>query len=48
VDADLPAGTLVVGEGVQAMREGVALRNMDADALARDARAVLSAPAREG
>lgn len=48
VEGELPAGTLVVGEGVQSMREGVALRNMDAAALARDARAVLTQPAREG
>ena len=30
VDADLPAGALVVEEGVQSMREGLAVRAMDA------------------
>jgi RND family efflux transporter MFP subunit len=43
VDAPLDAGDRVVAEGVQSMREGVGLRLMDAEALARDARTVLGA-----
>lgn len=45
VDAELSPGDLVVGEGVQSMREGLAVRALDATALARDARAVLSTAA---
>ncbi|EAQ96936.1 efflux RND transporter periplasmic adaptor subunit [Congregibacter litoralis] len=48
VDADVPAGALVVGEGVQSMRNGIAVRTMDAEALARDARGVLTPAANEG
>ena len=43
VDAPLDATDRVVAEGVQSMREGVALRLIDAEALALDARAVLGA-----
>ncbi|MDP5052398.1 MAG: efflux RND transporter periplasmic adaptor subunit [Congregibacter sp.] len=48
VDADVPAGSLVVGEGVQSMRDGISVRTMDAEALARDARGVLMPAASEG
>ncbi|WOJ94652.1 efflux RND transporter periplasmic adaptor subunit [Congregibacter variabilis] len=48
VNADVPDGSLVVGEGVQSMRDGISVRTMDADALARDARGVLLPAAREG
>ncbi len=48
VDAEVPAGALVVGEGVQSMRDGIAVRTMDAEALARDARGVLTPAANEG
>ncbi|MFK7830776.1 MAG: efflux RND transporter periplasmic adaptor subunit [Congregibacter sp.] len=48
VDAAVPAGALVVGEGVQSMRDGIAVRTMDAEALARDARGVLTPAAKEG
>jgi RND family efflux transporter MFP subunit len=48
VDAELPPGALVVSEGVQSMREGLAVRAMDAAALARDARGVLAPAANEG
>jgi hypothetical protein len=48
VEADLPAGTPVVGEGVQSMRDGIPVRTMDAASLARDARSVLTEAAREG
>ena len=43
VDAPLDTTDRVVAEGVQSMREGVGLRLMDAEALARDAAAVLGA-----
>ena len=45
VDAELAPGDLVIGEGVQSMREGLAVRALDATALARDARDVLSTAA---
>ncbi|WOJ95329.1 efflux RND transporter periplasmic adaptor subunit [Congregibacter brevis] len=48
VDARVPEGALVVGEGVQSMRNGIAVRTMDAEALARDARGVLMPAANEG
>jgi RND family efflux transporter MFP subunit len=48
VDADVPAGAQVVGEGVQSMRDGIAVRTMDAEALARDARGALMPAASEG
>ena len=38
VQGDLSQGDMIIGEGVQSMREGIALRVMDAQALARDAR----------
>ena len=41
VEGDLPAGTLVVAEGVQRMRPGLPVRRLDADALSRDARSAL-------
>lgn len=43
LDAELVAGDRVVAEGVQRMRQGTPVRALDPDALARDARAVLSA-----
>lgn len=43
LDAELAAGDRVVAEGVQRMRQGTPVRVLDPDALARDARAVLSA-----
>lgn len=48
VDAVVPEGALVVGEGVQSMRDGITVRTMDAEALARDARSVLTSTAKEG
>jgi hypothetical protein len=48
VDAELAAGERVVAEGVQRMREGTPVRLLDADALARDARAVLMPAAEAG
>jgi RND family efflux transporter MFP subunit len=48
VDADVPAESQVVGEGVQSMRDGIAVRTMDAEALARDARGALMPAANEG
>ncbi|MEQ8860274.1 MAG: efflux RND transporter periplasmic adaptor subunit [Pseudomonadales bacterium] len=50
VDAALADGERVVAEGVQRMRQGTLVRALDADALARDARAVLGqeAAARAG
>lgn len=48
VEGALASGDQVVSEGVQSMREGVALRIMDAEALARDARKVLAADKRDG
>ena len=48
IDAELPAGAPVVGEGVQSMREGIPVRTMDAAALARDARGTLAPAANEG
>jgi RND family efflux transporter MFP subunit len=45
VDADLSPGMMVVGEGVQRMRAGLAVRVLDPEALARDTRAVLSGDA---
>lgn len=48
VDAQVPEGALVVGEGVQSMRDGIAVRTMDAEALARDARGVLMPAAGKG
>ncbi|MEE4361978.1 MAG: efflux RND transporter periplasmic adaptor subunit [Pseudomonadales bacterium] len=48
VNAALEAGEMVVGEGVQSMRDGIAVRAMDPSALARDARGVLMAPAADG
>lgn len=42
VDGDLSAGTLVVAEGVQRMRPGLPVRQLDADALDRDARSALA------
>ncbi|WP_439107921.1 efflux RND transporter periplasmic adaptor subunit, partial [Congregibacter sp.] len=48
VDAEVPPGSLVVGEGVQSMRDGISVRTMDAEALARDARGVLTPAANEG
>lgn len=42
VDANLAADDRVVAEGVQRMREGIAVRMLDPDALNRDARGVLS------
>lgn len=47
VEGDLPRGTQIVGEGMQSMREGLAVRSFDASALARDARGTL-APAANG
>jgi len=44
IEADLPAGTQVIAEGVQAMREGVALRIFDADDLDQGAREQLARP----
>lgn len=41
VDAELPPGSEVVAEGVQRMRSGLAVRALDSEALARDARATL-------
>lgn len=41
VDGELPPGTEVVAEGVQRMRSGLAVRALDSEALARDARATL-------
>lgn len=48
VEADVPDNAMVVGEGVQSMREGLEVRTMDAAALARDARAVLAPPGSKG
>lgn len=48
VNAEVPDGSLVVGEGVQSMRDGISVRTMDAEALARDARGVLMPAAAEG
>ena len=48
IDAELPAGAPVVGEGVQSMRKGIPVRTMDAAALARDARGTLAPAANEG
>lgn len=48
VDAEVEGGAMVVGEGVQSMRDGVRVRTMDAEALARDARGVLAPAAAEG
>lgn len=45
VDAALTPGDRVVAEGVQRMREGMPVRLLDAEALAQDALAVLSAEA---
>ncbi len=42
IDADLAAGERVVAEGVQRMREGIAVRELDALALDRDTVAVLT------
>lgn len=41
IDAPLAEGDYVVAEGVQRMRQGVPVRALDPEALARDARAVL-------
>lgn len=38
VDGALSQGDMIIGEGVQSMREGVALRVIDARAIAKDAR----------
>lgn len=43
LDTDIPEGTAVIAEGVQGVREGVALRVLDAADLDRDARAELTA-----
>jgi RND family efflux transporter MFP subunit len=48
IDADFPDDAQVVGEGVQSMRDGIPVRTMDAAALARDARGVLTSAAQEG
>jgi len=48
VNAEVPEGSIVVGEGVQSMRDGISVRTMDAEALARDARGVLMPTTREG
>lgn len=48
IDAELPAGSAVVSEGVQSLRDGVAVRPLDAAALARDARRSLNSGANEG
>ncbi len=38
VEGELARGDMIIGEGVQSMREGLALRVMDARAIARDVR----------
>lgn len=38
VEGELSQGDMVIGEGVQSMRDGIALRVIDASAVARDAR----------
>lgn len=38
VEGDLSQGDMIIGEGVQSMREGIALRVIDARAVAKDAR----------
>lgn len=38
VEGNLAQGDMIIGEGVQSMREGIALRVIDARAVARDAR----------
>lgn len=48
VDAEVAANAQVVGEGVQSMRDGIRVRTMDAEALARDARGTLAPVAKEG
>lgn len=45
LDADLADGDRIVAEGVQRMRQGVPVRSLDPEALARDTRAVLKAAA---
>jgi len=44
VDGDIPAGTLVVAEGVQRMRANLEVRPLDNELLARDARRALMPP----
>jgi len=44
IEADLSAGTQIISEGVQAMREGVALRLFDSDELDQGARQQLAQP----
>lgn len=39
VEGELSRGDMIIGEGVRSMREGVALRVLDAQAIARDVRA---------
>lgn len=48
VEAQVNAGDLVVGEGVQSMRDGIAVRPLNAETLARDARAALAPEQGEG
>lgn len=48
IEGELPAETQVVAEGMQSMREGLAVRALDAAALALDPREVLSRVAAEG
>lgn len=48
VDGDLPPGSEVVAEGVQRMRSGLAVRALDPEALAKDARATLLGEPAEG
>jgi len=44
IEADLSAGTQIISEGVQAMREGVALRLFNSDELDQGARQQLAQP----
>lgn len=48
LEADIEPGTPVIAEGVQAVREGVALRVLDPADLDRDARSQLGAAATDG
>lgn len=48
LETDLPPGTLVISEGVQAVREGVSLRLFDPADLDQDTRLELAQPTREG
>ncbi len=48
IEGDLFEGTEVIAEGVQAVREGLALRVLDASALDRDVRLELAGPRKAG